>query len=156
MRSKSEGVTSQGSSESYARYQVWDVRFDWLYNFDLTDKLITKGGLSVLGQFTELESYHNPDNRNTITKQQENFYFPMVNATLGYQFTPELALALTAAHGHNGKGYAHREDTTLTYKLNSSWDVGLGYSNYQRHQDNSETIDDLTISSYLLKLGYSF
>ncbi len=153
--SETSEVTNAGN-EVYARYQVWDNRIGWSYDLNPDSQWISKAGLSLLAQYSEGELYDKPEESNRLYKNSEWLFFPMVNASLGYRFTPNLDLTIDGTYGYNGTGRLGEAAVYLNYKLNRRWDVGVGYSYYDRNQSDSNTVEHIAFDSAFLKTGYSF
>ncbi len=122
---REKGNQAGTSGDTYARYQVWDFRFDWPYDFDLYEPLITQLGALTFVRQAESELYRNPGDWESLYKQRELLLYPMLNAKLGYQFTHALDLTFDGRYGYNGKGRVGDASLSLNYKFTVGYWAGL-------------------------------
>lgn len=142
--------------EKHVRYLSNDFRFSWQYSLNFSENLVTKVGLALVSQYSEAEVYQDPDDRETLHKSSEWLFIPLVNATLGYKFTPEFLISLDSSYGDNGSASITDWTGSLNYQLNDRWSIGAGYNWYERDHEKSEAFKNIEFDNYFIKLGYHF
>ncbi|MGY5453398.1 phosphatase PAP2 family protein [Agarivorans sp. MS3-6] len=152
---RDEGKLDSGDSV-YAQYQVWDNMVNWQYDLQLAKQWIAKAGLGVLVQYAQASLYPDSSFSQQISGDEEWLLYPLVNATLGYKFTPDFDLSFSGQYGNNGDGELVSTDIGLNYAFNARWDIGGGYNYYKRDQDNAKTFRKIEFDTLYLRLGYAF
>ncbi len=141
---------------AYARYMSNDFKLGWQRSFNVADNVITEVGAALITQFNEAEIYINPGDRETIAHNNEWVFYPAVTATLGYKFNQKVSFKVDGTYADNGDGQITDMVAELAYQFDERWDIGAGYSNYDRNNDNSESCKNIQFDSYFIKMGYRF
>lgn len=146
----------EGGGDVYAQYQVWDNLVNWQYDLQLGKQWIGKAGLGLLIQYAQASLYPDSSFSKELEGDEEWLFYPLANATFGYNFTPKMNLAFTGEYGNNGDGEVLMTDLGINYAFNKRWDIGGGYNYYKRDQDNAKTFRKIEFDSIYLRLGYAF
>ena len=155
-------ATYQGAEE-HSSFFSHDLTFGYQYALINNSSFSLSAGAALVLQHVNVELYHLPekeelyddsgdsitppknDEREVIAQDSEWNVYPMLTVQADYRISKNWSLSAEYGWGDLGSGYAANAAAMVSYQFNRSWDLGLGYSMYERENKDSIGFNNVQI-----------
>jgi len=140
--------------ELRSEYRLTDVRLQYYYDLMPSSPIILEAGASVSYQHTTVELATTSGTK--ADKVSSDVWIPLVNASLGYQFTPRLSVTADLTGLSLSDQKQLDANISIGYRVNKYWDAGIGYGIYEHETETSELSNKIEYDVVMMYVGYSF
>jgi len=140
--------------ELRSSYRLTDIRLQYYYDLMPSSPVILQAGAGISYQHTTLELAVNDGSK--YDKATSDIWLPLVNASLGYQFNPQLSLLADLSGVSLGDQKQLDANISLGYRLNKYWDAGIGFGLYDHETESNELKNTVQYNVLMTYVGYSF
>jgi len=140
--------------EIRSEYRLTDARLQYYYDLLPSSPVILRAGAGVSYQHTAVEIATTSGTK--ADKATSDVWIPLVNASLGYQFTPRLSILADLSGLSLSDQKQLDANVSIGYRVNKYWDAGIGYGIYEHETDTSELTNKIKFDVLMMYVGYSF
>jgi len=138
----------------YSDWLLYELSLGWRHNLTPKGPWDLKVGAALAYQY--LETSLTTEDESVSAEVKEHLFLPLVNASLGFHFTPKLSAAIQAEGMYLSNNASLEAGALVNYRVTERWDFTAGYTYYQRNIDQSDIKNDVVYHAPYLGVAFSW